>query len=114
MNRRRSDDPKSLTAAFLALGLMAVTGTFGGAMHAIYRNGQIKTERQIADARERIREHRLDMQMYEVRRERELDRYEIRADLEHFESKLVSVSHGVVEKVRPLPAPDPAPVALRP
>ncbi len=114
MNRRRSSDPKSHTAAFVALIMMVAVGTFGGAMHAIYRNGQIKTEREIVKTRERIEEHRLDIQMIEVKKERELDRYEIRAQLELYDSALVAYGHGIVEKVHPLPRPEDPPVALRP
>ena len=114
MNRRRSEEPRSHAAAYAALILMVVVGTFGGALHAIYRNGQIKAERQIAKTRERIEQHRLDIQMIEVRRERQLDRYEIRAQLAHHDSALVAFGHGVVEKVQPLPAPGDPPVALRP
>lgn len=114
MNRRRSSESRSHTAAFVALALMVVAGTCGGAFHAIYRNGQIKTEREIAKTRERIEQHQLDIQMIEVRKERELDRYEIRAQLELYDSALVAVGHGVVEKVRPLPGPEDPPVALRP
>ncbi len=75
MNRRRSSEPRSHTAAFVALILMVVVGTVGGALHAIYRNGQIKTEREIAKTRERIEEHRLDIQMIEIGKERALDLY---------------------------------------
>ncbi len=114
MNRRRSSDPKSHTSAFVALIMMVAVGTFGGAMHAIYRNGQIKTEREIAKTRERIEQHRLDIQMIQVRKERELDRYEIRARLKLLRSALVAVGHGVVEIVPVLPGPEEPPVALRP
>lgn len=114
MNRRRSSESNSHTAAFVALILMVAAGTFGGAMHAIFRNGQIKAEREIVKTRERIEEHRLGIQMIEVRKERELDRYEIRAQLELYDSALVPVSHGIIEKVHPLPGPEDPPVALRP
>lgn len=114
MNRRRSEPQKSHAAAFTALILMVVIGTFGGAMHAIYRNGQIQAEREIAKIRERIEEHRIDIQMVEIRQERELDRYEIRARLESYDSTLVAISHGVVETVHSLPYSSDPPVALRP
>lgn len=114
MNRRRSEEPRSHAAAFTALILMVVVGTFGGALHAIYRNGQIKTEREIAKTRERIEQHQLDIQMSEVRKERALDRYEIRSQLELYDSALVAIDHGDVEKVHPLPGPEDPPVALRP
>ncbi len=99
MNRRRLNERPSGKPAFIALVLLAVLATTGGAMHAIFRNGQIKTERQIAEVRKRIDEHRLDLQMIEVSRERLLDRYEIRGQLESMDSRLVTVGHGVVEKV---------------
>ncbi len=83
-------------------------------MHAIYRNGQIKTERKISDTRKRIQEHRLDIQMIEVRKERLLDRYEIRDQLALVDSSLVAVDHGVVEKVSPAHAGDAMPVVVRP
>ncbi|MEM1082794.1 MAG: hypothetical protein AAGI48_01620 [Verrucomicrobiota bacterium] len=113
MNRRRSEDHSSHYFAFFALVLAFVAATTGGAMHAIYRNGQIKTERKIADTRQRIEQHRLDMQMIEVRREKLIDRYEIREQLDHWSSDLVPVNHGVVEKVRPLEEPPAGPVASR-
>lgn len=113
MNRRRSEDHRSHYFAFLALVIAFVAATTGGAMHAIFRNGQIKTERKISETRQRIEQHRRDMQMIEVRREKLIDRYEIRAQLDHWSSDLVPVTHGVVEKVRPLTAPAAGPVASR-
>jgi hypothetical protein len=113
MNRRRTSEPRSNFPAYLALLLMAGAGTLGGVLHAIYRNDQVHIEREIAKTRERIEEHRLDIQMLEVRTERELDRYEIRAQLELRDSALVSIGHGVVQKVESVaPQTDP-PVALR-
>lgn len=114
MNRRRSEDLPNYSAAFLALSLAAIIATTGGAMHAIYRNGQIKTERKIADTRERIEEHRLDIQMIVVRKERLLDRYEIRDQLALVDSSLVAVDHGVVEKVQSTTAGENFPVVVRP
>lgn len=113
MNRRRSEDPRSHYFAFFALVIAFVAATTGGAMHAIFRNGQIKTERKIAETRQRIEQHRLDMQMIEVRREKLIDRYEIREQLDHWSSDLVPVTHGVVEKVRSTPQPAAGPVAAR-
>lgn len=114
MNRRRSEELPNHSAAFLAIALAAIVATTGGAMHAIYRNGQIKTERKISDTRKRIQEHRLDIQMIEVRKERLLDRYEIRDQLALVDSSLVAVDHGVVEKVSPDHAGDGMPVVVRP
>lgn len=114
MNHRRSDAPKSHAFAFLALALAFVVATSGGAMHAIYRNGQIKIERKIYQAKHRIEEHRLDIQMIEVRKERLLDRYEIRDQLALLDSDLIAVTHGVVEIVRPLSELEAPPVAVRP
>lgn len=102
MNRRRSEPAKSHLALYLALGLMAVVGTTGGAMHAIYRNAQIRVERQIDQVAGRIEQHELDIQMIDVRAEKLLDRFELREQLHHLNSDLVPVTHGVVEKVRPL------------
>ena len=113
MNRRRSEDHRFTTFCFLALVLAFIGVTTGGALHAIFRNDQISTERKISTVRQRIEEHRLDIQMIEVRRERLIDRYEIRETLRGLGSELVPVSHGVVEKVEPLPAPDLEPVASR-
>ena len=114
MNRRRSEELPNHSAAFLALALAAIVATTGGAMHAIYRNGQIKTERKIADTRKRIEEHHLDIQMIEVRKERLLDRYEIRDQLALVDSSLVAVDHGVVEKVSPTSSGETFPVVVRP
>lgn len=114
MNRRRSEEPKSHFCAFLALVLAFVVATSGGAMHAIYRNGQIKMERKISQAKQRIEEHRLDIQMIEVRKERLLDRYEIREQLALLDSDLIAVTHGVVESVRPVSELQIPPVAVRP
>lgn len=114
MNRRRSEELPNHSAAFLALALAAIVATTGGAMHAIYRNGQIKTERKIADTRERIEEHRLDIQMIEVRKERLLDRYEIRDQLALVDSSLIPVDHGVVEKVNPTSIEEVFPLVVRP
>lgn len=113
MNRRRPNEIPSQKSAFLALILMALIATAGGAMHAIYRTGQIKAEREMSDVRKRMTEHRLDIQMIEVRTERLLDRYEIRAQLN--DSSLVELNHTVVQRVQPLSASDPSiPVASRP
>ena len=114
MNRRRSAELPNHSAAFLALALAAIVATTGGAMHAIYRNGQIKTERKISDTRNRMEEHRLDIQMIEVRKERLLDRYEIRDQLALVDSTLVPVDHGVVEKVNPAYTGKVFPVVMRP
>jgi hypothetical protein len=114
MNRRRHDESKSHAAAFTALFLMVVVGAGGGAMHAIYRNGQIKAEREIVKTHEAIDQLRLDIQMIQVRKERELDRYEIRSQLALHHSALVAVGHGDIEKVQPLGGPETPPVALRP
>lgn len=113
MNRRRNEDHSSHYFAFFALVLAFAAATTGGAMHAIFRNGQIKTERKIAETRQRIEQHRLDIQMIEVRREKLVDRYEIREQLKHWSSELIPVTHGVVEKVRPLPESVSGPVASR-
>jgi len=113
MNRRRSEPAHAHFFPFLALVLAFLVATTGGAMHAIYRNGQIQTERKIARAKERIEDLRLDIQMIEVRRERLIDRYEIRESLEQFDSDLVPVRHGVVETVRPRADPVGVPVASR-
>ncbi|MBB5351945.1 hypothetical protein HNR46_002184 [Haloferula luteola] len=113
MNRRRSESPKSLLASFIALGLLTVIATSGGAMHAIFRNGQIKTERKISDARKRIDDLRNDIQMIQVRQERLMDRYEIRDQLAMLDSSLVPVTFEVVERIEDLP-PEPMPVAVTP
>lgn len=113
MNRRRSEDHRSTYFAFFALVLAFAAATTGGAMHAIYRNGQIKTERKIADTRQRIEQHRLDIQMIEVRCERTLERYNLREQLEYVGSDLQPVTHGTIEKVLPLEKPATGPVASR-
>jgi hypothetical protein len=113
MSRRRSEPQKSNVSAFVALALAALVATTGGAMHAIFRNGQIKTEHKIAEARKRIEEHRLDIQMIEVRMERLMDRYEIREQLEIAGSPLEPVVHHVVERIDAAPS-DVMPVAVRP
>ncbi len=112
MNRRRSDEAPSNKVAIFALILMAVLATSGGAMHAIYRTGQIQTEREIAQVRNRMDEHRLDIQMVEVRTERLLDRYEIRTQLK--DSSLVEFDYSVVEEVQPPAEEVLMPVAARP
>jgi len=111
MNRRRNEERRSHLFPFLALILAAVVGTTGGAMHAIYRTGQIKTERKIRQVQQRIEAHRLDIQYLEVRRDKIMDRYKLREQLEDFGSDLVPVVHGVVEKVEP--RAEPVPVASR-
>jgi folate-binding Fe-S cluster repair protein YgfZ len=116
MNRRRHPDPRPNTllyAAYIAMFMCVVVGACGGILHAFYCNEQVRIEREIAKTRERIEEHRLDIQMIQVRKERELDRYEIRAQLELYDSPLVAVGHGVVEKVDSITRPDGPPVALR-
>lgn len=113
MNRRRSEDQRFPAFCLLAVLIAFIGVTTGGALHAIFRNDQIGTERKISTVRQRIEEHRLDIQMIEVRRERLIDRYEIRETLRGLDSGLVPVSHGVVEKVEPLPARDLVPVASR-
>jgi hypothetical protein len=120
MNSRRRHTPRRDTprsdfpAAFVALALAALVAATGGSMHAIYRTGQIQTEHKIAEARERIERHRLDIQMIEVRKERLLDRYEIREQLELVNSSLVEVDHGVIEKVSRPVEPDYPPLVMRP
>lgn len=111
MNYRRSHDPLFSRFVLCALFLAFFTATGGGAIHAFYRNAQIKTERQIAQVKERIESHRLEIQIVDVRRERLIDRYEIREQLALIDSDLVRITHGVVEKVRP--SSDPMPVASR-
>ncbi|GAA5484745.1 hypothetical protein [Haloferula sargassicola] len=113
MNRRKSEPRKSNLPAFIALGLLTAIATTGGAMHAIFRNGQIKAERKISDAHKRIEDLRADIQMVEVRRERLMDRYEIRDQLAMIDSPLVPVTYQVVERVEDHPV-DPMPVAARP
>ena len=112
MNRRRSETQRSNLPLFLALALAALVAISGGAMHAIYRNGQIKLERQITDARKRIEGYRADIQLIQVRKERMLDRYEIRDQVVALKLPLVPVGHAQIETVRP--EPDPMPVVLRP
>jgi hypothetical protein len=112
MNRRRSEPQRSNFPLFLALAIFALVGITGGAMHAIYRNGQIKLERQITDARKRIEGYRSDIQLIQVRKERMLDRYEIRDQVASVGLPLVTVPHDCMEKVRP--EPEPMPVVLRP
>lgn len=113
MNRRRTAEIGSKLSAYLALILMAIAGTSGGVLHAIYRNDQVELEREISQTRERIEEHRQDIQMIEVRMERELDRYEIRHQLHLRGSSLVAVGHGVVQNVEPIAPAEGPPVALR-
>lgn len=114
MNRRRpGPDRRSLIFPLAAVVLAALVATTGGAMHAINRNGQIQLQREIARVEKRIAEHKRDIQLIEVRRERLLDRYEIRETLRTMDSELVPVRHGVVETIRPDQPRDPGPVASR-
>lgn len=108
MNRRRSEDPRPHFFPYLALVFAAAVATTGGAMHAFYRNGQIQVERKIEDARLRIVEHQRDIQLYEVRRERLVDRYLLREALRDLASELVPTRHDVIEKVVPESRPEPA------
>lgn len=115
MNRRRRQTQRSdFRAAFLALGLAASLAVIGGSMHAIYRNGQIKIERKISEAQERIKSHHTDIQMIEVRNERLLDRYEIREQLQLINSSLVEVEHRAIERVRRPREPDHPPLVMQP
>ena len=113
MNRRRSEPRTSNLSAFIALALLAVIATTGGAMHAIFRNGQIQAERKISDARKRIHELKNDIALIEVRKERLMDRYEIRDQLAMVESPLVPVTYQVVERIEDIPAAS-MPVAVQP
>lgn len=113
MNRRRSEPRKSHLAAYIALGLLTGIATTGGAMHAIFRNGQIQTERKISEARKRIEEVRADVQLIDVRRERLMDRYEIRDQLVMLDSPLVPVTYEVIERIQD-PSVEPMPVAAHP
>ena len=114
MNRRRHEEPRCHAAAFTALILMVGVGAAGGTLHAIYRNGQVEAEREIARNRQDIQELLLEIKEIRFEEEALLDRYALRERLLALDHPLVSVSYGDTEKVHP-PAGDPAlPVALRP
>lgn len=108
MNRRRSEHPRPHLFPFLALALATLMATTGGAMHAFYRNGQIQTERRIAEVRSRIDNHLDDIRWAEYHREGQINRYKLRVALRDLGTDLKPVHHGVIVTVVPGPRPEPA------
>lgn len=106
MNRHRSA-PKTPVSVFVTLAAAAAVAATGGALHAICKNRQVLAERTIDATERRIGQHRLDIQIAEVRMDEMLDRYELKDRLRAAGTRMVEVSHGDVEEVSPL-KPSPA------
>ncbi|WP_018969509.1 hypothetical protein [Rubritalea marina] len=82
--------------ALVVLGAMLATG---GVMHAILKNAQVQTAREIDAAERRIEETQENIKMVQVKIDRKLNRHMIRADLENRDSQLVSIRSQDIEVI---------------
>jgi len=102
MNRRR-DQPKTpaffIFSVILAFAIMAV----GGVVHALYKNRQIQTRREIDAIDRRIEHCRLEIRTTEMRMDQLLNRFVIRKQLEENGSNLRPISLAMVEEIDSAP-----------
>lgn len=103
MNRHRSA-PKTPVSVFITLALAAAVATVGGGMHAICKNQQVLTEREIDASERRMDQYRAAIQVVEIRMDELQDRYELRDRLRANGSSMIPVAHGDIIDIAP-PAP---------
>lgn len=111
MNRLRSE-PKTHPSVFFTLILAALVVVTGGVMHAVYKNSQVRTERLIDQAEERIDQTRVKIRMIEVNTDELLDRFDMRERLKESGSALVAITPADIEEVGPV-RPEPEVASVR-
>ena len=87
-------------AAFLLL-LCALVAVAAGVAHAMLKNSQLQTLREIDKVQGRIGDLEMDIKTEIMRSSTLLDRYEMRSALERIDSQLAPISNAQLEVIRP-------------
>jgi len=103
MNRLKSA-PRTPASTYLVLIVATVIIAGGGVRHAMLKNRQIQTNREIDAIERRIEQYQLDIRTIEMRSDSMATRFVIGERLKEFSSLLRPIPPGLAEEVNP-PAP---------
>lgn len=104
-NRRKKQRKFSVTE-IVVLALAAVILMVGGVTHAWLKNSHVEVIREIDNTERRIRDHQGAIDSLQVKMDKNLNIYQLRADLENTGSSLVQVPPSSIEVIPPYSASD--------
>lgn len=99
MNRRRSSKPTLGMGSVIMLIAAALVIASAGVFHAYIKNRQVNVTRDIQRVEERIAQHELDIQTYQMRLDEALNRFLIRDRLKEISSDLRSITAKDVREI---------------
>lgn len=101
MNRPKSAARPSRTpiSTFVVLVVSTVVIAFGGVRHAMLKNRQIQTTREIDAIERRIEQYKLDIRTTEMRNDNLRNRYAICEKLKEAGSRLRPIPIGLAEEI---------------
>lgn len=102
MNRPKSAS-RTPVSTYAVLIVATVFIAFGGVRHAMLKNRQIQTDREIDAIERRIEQYRLDIRTIQMRSDNLLNRFSIREQLESSGSRLRPIPVGYAEDVTRTP-----------
>lgn len=101
MNVKKSTKKNFSISELILLGMAAVILAAGGVMHVYASNKEIETTRKIDALQKNIDEYYADVNMINVRIDRNLDRYNMKEDLLARGSELRATDPNQLEMVNP-------------
>lgn len=101
MNARKTTKKNFSISELVLLGVAAVIMAAGGIMHVYASNKEIETVRKIDAVQKEIDEYYADVNMINVRIDRNLDRYIMKEDLLARGSELRATDPSQLEMVEP-------------
>lgn len=105
MNKHRTKKQRRLSVTeIVVLALAAMVLMAGGVTHAWLKNNQVEVMRNIDQAQQRIGDHEDSINSLQVKIDKKLNIYQLRADLENSGSTLKQVPSSAIEVIQPHPA----------
>ena len=107
MNRPKSAARPSRTpiSTFLVVVVSTIVIAFGGVRHAMFKNRQIQTDREIDLIERRIEQSQLDIRTLQMRSDNLLNRFTIREKLKEAGSRMRPIPVGHAEEINPTARP---------
>ena len=100
MNRLKSA-PRTPASTYLVLIIATVIIAAGGVRHAMLKNRQIQTNREIDAIERRIEQLQLDIRTIQMRSDSLATRFVISERIKEFDSRLRPIPAGLAEEVNP-------------
>lgn len=107
MNRPKSTARPSRTpiSTFVVVVVSSVVIAFGGVRHAMLKNRQVQTNREIDAIERRIEQHKLDIRTLQMRSDNLLNRFTISEKLKAAGSQMRPIPIGLAEEITPAARP---------